>query len=372
MRGDLLACGGLVALALSTSAGAISYEVLDLSALLPANGGSQLIDLRDNGTASGMLMGAGGRWKPVVWRADGEVEVFDQGFYDDLFLRAGNGAGVIVGQYPGSSVGWARSGDSLACVPTVAGCGAAALYLASIAFDVNEAGVFVGQQALPVPGGAYRFEAYLGEVDASGQFALSGLGLYQGQFDTAALAIDNLGRVAGFATLNAAGAQQQALLWLGKEVRELGPPGSYRRATAIADGGHIVGEQRAAGASAGFFGLRWHVDQPGEPGQVLPSLPATLSSSPRAVNNAGWVVGAATTGSGPLDQVGWLLQDDRLHDLNALLPADSPWRILAANAIDGAGHIAAVARFEDTPGTRAVVLRRLPDNLIFAHTFGGD
>lgn len=372
MRFHSPVCAGLTALALSTSAGAVGYEVMDLSALLPPNGGSQLVDLRDNGTASGMLIGSGERWKPVVWRADGRVEVFDQGFYDELFVRAGNGSGMIVGQYPGSTLGWARAGDSLACVPTAAGCGFAALYLASIALDVNEAGVFVGQQALPVPGGAYRFEAYRGEVDASGQFILSGLGLHQGRFDTAALTIDNLGRVAGFATLNAAGAQQQALLWVGQEVRELGPPGPYRRATAIADSGHIVGEQRATGANAGFFGLRWHVDQPDDPGQVLPSLPFALSSSARAVNDAGWVVGTATTGAGPLDQVGWLLEDGRVHDLNELLPPGNPWRILAANAIDGAGHIAAVARLADTPGTRAVVLRRLPQQLIFAHSFGGD
>jgi hypothetical protein len=102
----------------------------------------------------------------------------------------------------------------LECIPTAAGCGAGALYLSSISFDVNEAGVFVGQQALPLPDGGYRFEAYRGQLDAQGNFDLDGLGLYQGEFNTAALAVDDLDRIAGFATLNAAAAEQQALLWL--------------------------------------------------------------------------------------------------------------------------------------------------------------
>jgi hypothetical protein len=349
------------------------YEVVDLSALLPDNGGSQLIDLRDNGTASGMLVGNGGRWKPVVWRADGGIEVFDFGFYEEYFLRAGNGSGLIVGQLPGSSLGWARVGNGLECIPTTEGCGPGALYLSSISYDVNEAGVFVGQQALPLPGGGFRFEAYRGQLSPHGVFDLHGLGLYQDQFNTAALAIDDLGRIAGFATLNAVGAEQQALLWLPHEVRELGPPGRYRRPTAISDSGHIVGEERGpGGAPGGFFGLRWHVDQPGEPGELLPALPASTSSSPRDVNDQGWVVGTATTGSGPLDQRGWLLDEHDLHDLNGLLSPGGDWLILAANAIDSAGHIAATARYAATPGTRAVILRRLSHDQIFVHDFAGD
>lgn len=350
-----------------------AFEVIDLSALLPANGGSQLVDLRDNGSASGMLVGSGGRFKPVVWRPEGEVEIFDGGFYDEFYLRAGNGSGLIVGQLPGSSLGWVRIGNGLECIPTSLGCGAAALYLSSISFDVNESGVFVGQQALPLAEGGFRFEAYRGQVDAQGSFDLAGLGLYQGEFNTAALAIDDLDRIAGFATLNAAGAEQQVLLWLDHEVRELGPPGRNRRPTAISNSGHIVGEERGPGGGyGGFFGLRWHVDQPGQAGELLPALPASISSSPRDVNDGGWVVGTAITGSGPLDQRGWLLDENGLHDLNDLLPPDSAWLILAANAIDNAGNIAATARYADTSGTRAVILRQRTHDPIFAHGFGSD
>jgi hypothetical protein len=211
-------------------------------------------------------------------------------------------------------------------------------------------------------------------VDAQGSFDLVGLGLYQGEFNTAARAIDDLDRIAGFATLNAGSAEQQALLWLDHEIRELGPPGRNRRPTAISNSGHIVGEERTPGAGyAGFFGLRWHVDQPAQAGELLPALPASISSSPRDVNDNGWIVGTAITGSGPLDQRGWLLDDTGLHDLNDLLPPDGDdWLILSANAIDNTGNIAATARYADTPGTRAVILRPVSNDHIFAHDFAGD
>lgn len=347
------------------------FEVVDLSAHLPANGGSQLIDLRDNGTASGMLL-SGSRWKPVVWHghADGGVEVFDGGFYDEHFLRAGNGNGLIVGQLPGSSVGWARVGNALQCIPTPNGCGAAALYLASLGNDVNEAGEIVGQRALALPGGGFRFEAYRAVIDSQGGFDFQGLGLYEGSFNTSAQAIDNLGRIAGFATLNAVGAEQQALLWTSDGVRLLGPPGRNRRPTAISDSGHVVGVERGPGnGPGGFFALRWHIDDPMQPGTVLPALPGAVSSFASDVNDAGSVVGHAQLDDSPLGGRGWLLEDGALYDLNDLLPPGSPWLVLAANAINNPGDIAATARFGALPGTRAVLLRRQPHDAIFASSF---
>jgi hypothetical protein len=98
----------------------------------------------------------------------------------------------------------------------------------------------------------------------------------------------------------------------------------------------------------------------------LPALPASISSSPRDVNDNGWIVGTAITGSGPLDQRDWLLDDTGLHDLNDLLAPGGAWLILSANAIDNTGNIAATAR------TRAVILRPLSHDAIFAHDYGGD
>jgi hypothetical protein len=367
--GRLVPFALLLALAVPAQA-APRFEVVDLGAALPANGGSQLLDLRDNGTASGMLLGSGSRWKPVVWRADGAVEVFDGGFYDEFYLRAGNGAGLVVGQLPGSSIGWARVGDDLQCIPTPLGCGAPALYLASIGYDVNDAGVIVGQRAVAVQGGGWRFEAYRAQIDGQGGFAFESLGLFQGQFGTTAQAIDGLGRIAGFATIDAAGAEQQVLLWSGDGVRALGPPGRYRRPTAISDGGHIVGAERGPGSGqGGFFGLRWHVDDPGNPGEPLPTLTGAISSIPNDVNDAGSIVGTAQFDASPVGGRGWLLEDGALHELDQLLPEGAPWRILAANAINGAGDIAATARFDTAPGTRAVLLRRQGHDGIFASDF---
>jgi hypothetical protein len=339
-------CSLLLVLALPVHAQP-RYEVVDLSASLPANAGSQLLDLRDNGTASGMLLGSGSRWQPVVWRNDGSIETFEGGFYDQFFVRAGNGAGLLVGQLPGSSIGWARVGDTLQCIPTPLGCGAPALYLASIGNDVNETGV----------------------IDGQGTFTFQGLGQFEGEFNTAAHAIDNLGRIAGVATVDAANAQQQVLLWTGGGVLALGPPGRNRRPTAISDSGHIVGTERGPGGSAGFFGLRWHVDEPGQPGELLPALAGAISSIPNDVNEAGNVVGTAQFDGSPVGGRGWLLESGTLHDLDDLLPDASPWRVLAANAINADGDIAATARLATSAGTRAVLLRRLEHDGIFASNF---
>jgi len=346
------------------------FDVIDISLDLPENSGSQTVDLRDDGTVSGMLLGSGSRWKPVVWRSNGAVEVFDLGFYEEYFVRAGNAAGVMVGQLPGTALGWARSGDVLACIPTVLGCGANGLYLASIGNDINEAGVFVGQHAVAVPGGGFRFEAYRGRANANGGFILQGLGLFHGEFNTSAQAVDNLGRIVGFATIDAAVAEQLALLWMDGVVFALGPPGRNRRPTAISDSGHVVGTERAAGGGfGGFFGLRWHADQPEHPGDILPSLPGAISSTPQDVNSDGSIVGTAFLDDSSLGGRGWLLEDGTLYDLNALMESESPWLILSANAINSRGDIAATARFNALPGTRAVVLRRQLEADIFACGF---
>jgi hypothetical protein len=81
------------------------------------------------------------------------------------------------------------------------------------------------------------------------------------------------------------------------------------------------------------------------------------------------VVGTAQFDASPVGGRGWLLEDGTLYDLNQLLPAGSPWLILAASAINGHGDIAATARFGTAPGTRAVLLRRQAGDGIFASTF---
>lgn len=364
----IVPCALLMALVLPAHA-TPSFDVVDLSQSLPANGGSQLLDLRDNGTASGMLLGAGSRWKPVVWRSDGSVEVFDGGFYDEFYVRAGNGSGLLVGQLPGSSIGWARVGATLQCIPTPLGCGAPALYLASIGNDVNDDGVIVGQRAFALPGGGYRFEAYRARIDGQGGFVFQGLGLYEGQYDTSAQAIDPLGRIVGSASIDAASARQQALLWTEAGVQPLGPPGRNRRPTAISASGHIVGTERGAGGSAGFFGLRWHADDPGNPGEPLPALAGSISSMPADVNDDGSVVGTAQFDASPVGGRGWLLEDGVVHALSDLLPPGSPWQVLAAHAINSQGDIAATARLPDSAGSRAVLLRRRDDDGIFASGF---
>lgn len=355
----------------ASSAQAQLFELVDLSLVLPVNAGSSAVDLRDNGTVTGALTDIGGRQKPVVWRADGGVEVFDAGFYEERYVRAGNGAGTIVGVFPASSLGWVRIGSALRCIPTPFDCESTnSLYLASSGLDINEAGTFVGTQALPLPDGGFRFQAYRGEVSAAGNVETLGLGLLHGELNTTATAINDAGQIVGHATLNAQTAEQQPLLWVDGQVRLLGVPGRNRSPVAVSDTGLVVGVQRAAGGGNRFVGLRWRTDDPEQPGDFLPDLPDALTSRPSDVNDAGDIVGTAFVGPGNLDGRGWLLRDGELIALNELVVSDQPWQILAANAINNRGEIAASASLPGQPGTRAVLLLPRGAGLVFHSGFG--
>jgi len=361
----------LLALLAASFAQAQSFDLVDLSQALPANAGSSTQDLRDNGTVTGSLVGGGGRQKPVVWRADGSIEVFDGGFYDQRFVRAGNASGTIVGVFPASSVGWVRSGAELRCIPTPFDCETVnSLYLASSGSDINEAGDFVGSQALPLPGGGFRFQAYRGAVSSTGSVETEGLGLLDGAFDTSATAINDTGHVVGHATLDAQTSEQQPLVWVDGQARRLGVPGRNRSPVAVSDSGIVVGVERAAGGGNRFVGLRWNADQPDQPGELLPELPGVLSSRPTDVNDDGAIVGTALVGPGNLDSRGWLLRDGVLTALSDLVASDLPWQILAASAINNRGEVAATAYLAGQSGTRAVLLLPRHGERVFHSGFG--
>ncbi len=345
-----------------------AFDVIDLSLTLPANHGSAAIDVRDNGVAAGSLTEFG-RFKPVVWREDGSVEVFNDGFYDGRHVRAGNGSGVIVGSFPGSSLGWVRIGNQLRCIPTPFDCETVnSLYLSSISNDINDAGVFVGSQALELAGGGFRFQAYRAQIDATGSFQIEGLGLLDEQFNTTAWAINELGQVVATASVNAQTSEYQPLLHSEQGWQRLGPSGRFRTPVAISDSGHIVGAEYEAGGGPGQFGLRWHVSTPDAPGELLPAIEGAISSRPTDVNNAGEIVGTAFIGPGNLDGRAWLLRDDVAFDLNNLIE-DGDWLVLAANAINNAGVIAATARYGNEPATRAILLRPRQADMIFRSSF---
>jgi hypothetical protein len=348
-----------------------AYRLVDISPLLPPSSRSIAVDLRDNGTISGMLEGSGGRLKPFVVHGDGRVEVFDSGFYDEHYVRAGNGAGTLVGSYPGSSVGWARIGSELACIPTPLPCGSASLYLSSIPWAINEDGVLVGSQSLQQPDGSFRSQGYRASADSGGAIQVHGLGRWLDQFDTAATVIGEgpQPRVLGFAVTDAATSEYQPLQWQNSGWVALGAAGRNRVPIAVNAAGVAVGAVRGPSGQAGFSGLRWDLGDSTNPGEPLPDFPGASSTRPSDINGRSEIVGAATIGAGPIDTRGWLLRAGVLTALNDLLLADPAWIILTAAAINEAGQIAATARFGSQPGTRVVLLIPEPADAIFRHSF---
>src|SRR6185503_9717096 len=60
------------------------------------------------------------------------------------------------------------------------------------------------------------------------------------------------------------------------------------------------------------------------------------SASPRDINNTGQVVGVARIGRG---NRAFLYDDQGMHNLNALIPADSGWLLTTARSINEKGQI---------------------------------
>lgn len=346
----------------------VLYELDDIGARLPPTTSSAAIDIADNGVVVGTLVGQGERDKPFVLTTDG-VTVLDGGYYDDRIVRAGNSSGLVVGNLPGTTIGWVRTGERLSCVPTPLDCESfSAIYSSSQINGVNDAGVFVGGLTIIEPGAPFRYQAYRGQVGSDGSIQTVGLGRYQGQRDTIATAISASGQIVGQAAIDPATGMQQPLFLADGVWYALGAVGRNYSPAAVNSGGVVVGSGRSVDGTR-QFALRWRIDQAGLAPETLPALPGALDARANDVNASGFVVGTAYVGPSLIDGRGWLLADCALLDLNELLPAGSPWRIVAANAINAAGDIAANAMRVGESGTRAVVLRRISADPMFAHGF---
>jgi probable HAF family extracellular repeat protein len=103
----------------------------------------------------------------------------------------------------------------------------------------------------------------------------------------------------------------------------------------INDAGDVVGDSIVKG-TANELAVLW----PASGGIVeIGSLGGTESSA-RDINNHGQVVGYAKNASGEYRAFLWEGEGSGMVDLNTLLPAESGWVLLSANAINDAGQIA--------------------------------
>jgi probable HAF family extracellular repeat protein len=122
------------------------------------------------------------------------------------------------------------------------------------------------------------------------------------------------------------------------DLGNLGGPsnaGVYNVATSINNRGQVVGfAQLPDGTQDGFLWTR-------ETGmQDLGGFPGAIATGPpccNTINDSGHVVGFSLDENFNSRAIVW--QDKTPVDLNTLIPADSPWYLLAAESIDNAGKI---------------------------------
>jgi probable HAF family extracellular repeat protein len=195
------------------------------------------------------------------------------------------------------------------------------------------------------------------------------LGTLPGSNDAQAMGINDHGEVVGFSV-------PDAFLWTEQHgMQDLGtlPGGSESQALGINNRGQVVGISNAADGNT--HGFVW-TKSTGM--QVLPSLPDGFSSSANGLNDRGSIVGGSSAGYannfavlwnqdgkavnlGVLPGQGWstaFAANDRsevvgwsgfrafiwseskgMQDLNDMIPSNSGWLLIGANAINNHGQI---------------------------------
>jgi probable HAF family extracellular repeat protein len=199
----------------------------------------------------------------------------------------------------------------------------------SDALDINNTGQIVGLRGTPPDVAsftAFRYDTLSGQVTT-----LPGLG---GDFRTAAVAINDAGDVAGYAT--AAPNVFHAVRWNGETPTDLGTlGGTHSFALGINGAGNVVGRSWMAGGGEHAFlydGAGMH---------DLGTLGGTYSSA-AGINDSGLIVGSAGTAS---NQAHAFLHDgSSMSDLNDAISPASGWVLVSATAINSAGEIVGTGR----------------------------
>lgn len=191
----------------------------------------------------------------------------------------------------------------------------------SIAYDINDLGQVVGEADLG--GGVQR--AFLWE-----QGKMRDLGTLGGS-QSYARAVNESGQVVGWTENRRY--ETCAFVWEAGKMRELQRGAENRAAYAIAvnDLGHAVGKvENAEGVThAALWDRRGRL--------ALLDLESSIRSEANAINNQAEVVGTAeVTQKKP---VAFLWHNRHFYDLNTLIPANSGWRLVNAQAINDRGEI---------------------------------
>jgi probable HAF family extracellular repeat protein len=360
--GWLIAGGLLAGLAAAPAAHALTFSLTDLG---PAPGFNPLYSagraINEQGTVVGHIGDGGINAQTAIWSVpavEGTQRVATyvppKPGYRNSIADGINASGTIAGTVAdGGPMAAVYRNGSWSLLPSLS-----SVSVGGQAFDINDAGVVVGQD-LP---GNYGFPLrWL--PDGNGGYTaqrLNGLG-----GGGRASAINASGQIAGGSNAGALLGPSHAVLWQANgSVTDLGvldPTGNHAVALGLNDNGLVVGESRNAQNKLEAF--RWEngvmtgmAAIPGWDSYAFLGSVSALSTA-RDVNNAGWIVGEALRADG--QKPGFLWRPGfGMQDLNSFISLSDPFfsrsdvyhplpgfRIEDAYAVNEAGQIVVTAVF---------------------------
>lgn len=312
------------ALCICGVAGSAEYTVIDLGSL----GGTSLdaLGLNDSGWVAGRAdLPTGVAAHAILW--DGSL--IDLGALGDQPQSAAfavNNLGDVVGQsydfgnIQSKALLW--SGGSMIELGDF------------VARDINESGIVVGNTMIATAGltAVPRAVRYDGAVTILGTL---------GGDQSEAIAVNDLGWVVGGSGLSTAGVTH-AFVHISGVMHDLGTlGGNYSFAYDISGARQVVGASRTAAGIMHAF-----VFQLDEVGNVitktdLGELGGSYSAA-HGINENGQIVGTS-------DGKAFLWNSGVMSDLNAMIPANSEWRLHRAMAINESGQIVGTGWHQGLP-----------------------
>ena len=199
----------------------------------------------------------------------------------------------------------------------------------SAAFEVNSAGVVAGDSFLS--SGAVNPTSWTGKK-------IKNLGALPKAIFTAGLDINDNGEIVGESVFSYGPPfTSHGFLWNGSTMKDLGtlPGGVTSVASAINSSGVIVGQSDGTSTSQHWHAVLWNTSHKI---QDLGVLRGGKYSIAFAVNDFDVVVGYGNLSNNAARAMVWT-STGGMQDLNSLIPANSGWVLINANAINNVGQI---------------------------------